>query len=214
MGTLPPDGLGGRLLYQTTAFYGILTAIALRHSRLPYLLWGTTLALALLHGAFQFHALARWNAAFGQMRALVAEIDRVERTLAPGAYALVLVPPAVDDIPFARNAQGGLMLPPIRETPITSRLLVQDYDELPQLAEKIATGIVSTLRQRPVGDYLAGRRITTSPPEYPTTVLCFDAALHRLVALDATPGPDPQSWAQALRRELAASTCKPRASSR
>ena len=37
---LPPNGLGGRLLYQTAAFYAIFIAVALRHTRVPFLLWG------------------------------------------------------------------------------------------------------------------------------------------------------------------------------
>ena len=185
----------------------MLTVVALRHSRLAYLLWGITLALVLLQAAFQYHALTRWNAAYFEMRALVAEVRRLDASLKPGDYALVLVPGALDDIPFARNAQGGLMLPPVYPRPMSARLLVQQYDEVPLLPGKIETGVVSTLKHGTVFEYLAGKRVTTTPPEYPNVVVCFASDRHRLVALDVAPGPAPQAWADALQVALNASPC-------
>ena len=207
VGKLPEEGLGGRLLYQSAVFYAVLTVIALRHSRLPYLLWGVTLALVILHAAFQHHALARWNAAFVEMRALVSELARLDARLAPGDYALVLVPGDIDDIPFARNAQGGLMLPPVFPRAMSARLLVQQYDEVPLLPGKIESGVVSTLKKRPVFDYLAGKRIVTTPPEYPNVVVCFAVERHRLVPLDIAPAESPKAWADAVQAALNASRC-------
>jgi hypothetical protein len=207
VGKLPQEGLGGRLLYQSAVFYAVLVAIALRHSRLNYLLWGTTLALLILHASFQHHALKRWNAAFGAMRALVPEMTRFEAALAPGDYALVLVPGDIDDIPFARNAQGGLMLPPVFPRPMSARLLVQQYDEVPLLPGKIETGVVSTLKQRTVFDYLGGKRIVTNPPEYPNVVVCFAADRRRLVPLAVSAARSPKEWADAVQTALNASPC-------
>ena len=52
VGRLPDDGLGGRLLYQTQAFYAALIVVGLCHARLPYLAWGSTLGLVLLNAGF------------------------------------------------------------------------------------------------------------------------------------------------------------------
>ncbi len=207
VGRLLEEGLGGRLLYQSAVFYAVLTVVALRHSRLRYLLWGVTLALVLLHAAFQHHALARWSAAFAQMRAVVTEVGGLHARLMPGDFALVLLPAALDDIPFASAAQGGLMLPPIYPRPMSARLLVQQYDEVPLLPGKIETGVISTLKQRTVFDYLAGKRIVTTPPEYPNVVVCFAADRHRLVPLAAAPAESPKAWADALQLALNASPC-------
>ena len=207
VGKLPDEGLGGRLLYQSAGFYAVLTVVALRHSRLRYFLWGVTLAVVLLHAAFQYHALGRWNAAFAEMRSLVAEIARLDARLKPGDYALVLIPPAIDDIPFGRNAQGGLMLPPVYPRPMSARLLVQQYDEVPALAGKIETGVVSTLKERSVFEYLAGKRVTTTPPQYPNVVVCFSSDRHRLMPLDVAPGTAPQAWTDAVQVALNASPC-------
>ncbi|MEP7068361.1 MAG: hypothetical protein ABI789_03935 [Usitatibacter sp.] len=207
VGKLPEEGLGGRLLYQSAVFYAVLAAVALRHSRLAYLLWGVTLAALLLHAAFQHHAIARWSVAYAEMRELVAEVERLDRRLAPGEYALVLVPGDIDDIPFARNAQGGLMLPPVFSRSMSARLLVQQYDEVPLLPGKIETGVVSTLKVRSVFDYLGGKRIVTTPPEYPSDVLCFASDRHRLVPLAVAPAATPQAWAGAVQAALDASPC-------
>jgi hypothetical protein len=214
VGKLPEDGLSGRLLYQSSAFYGVLAAIALRHARLKYLLWGVTLALVLLHAGFQRHAIARWSNAFVEMRALVPAIKNLHDGLAPADYALVLAPGGVDDIPFARNAQGGLMLPPIYPAPMSARLLVQQYDEIPLLPGKLREGVVSSLKRQSVFDYLAGKRVTTASPEYPTVVVCWSLPRRSLVRLAVAPGPDPEAWAQAVQRALAASACAQKPSSR
>lgn len=213
VGKLPEDGLSGRLLYQTSAFYGVLVAIALRHARLAYLLWGLSLALVILHTGFERHVLARWETVHRQSRELVPAIERYHASLGPEDFALVLVPPAIDDIPFGRNAQGGLMLPPIYARPLSYKLLVQQFDEVPALAGKVRDGVVTTLRRATVFDFLAGKRVTTSPPEYPTRVACWSSRRTRLVPLDVAPGPDPEAWAQSLERAIEAH-CPQRPSTR
>ncbi|MGZ5104845.1 MAG: hypothetical protein ACXWHB_10430 [Usitatibacter sp.] len=203
VGKLPEDGLSGRLLYQTSAFYGVLVAIALRHSRAAYLLWGVSLALLILHTAFERHVLARWEVVHRQTRELVPAVARYHDALAPGDFALVLVPEAVDDIPFGRNAQGGLMLPPVQPRALTYKVLVQETGELPALGGKIRDGVVTTLRRAPVFDFLAGKRVTTTPPEYPTRIACWSSLHARLVPLEVAPGPDPETWARSLKGAFA-----------
>jgi len=207
VGKLREDGLGGRLIYQSAVFYAVLAVVALRHARLPYLLWGITIAVVMLQAAFQHHALGRWQAAYAEMRALVAEIGRLGASVKPGEYALVIVPGALDDIPFGGNAQGGLMLPPVNPAGMSTRVLVQTSNEVPLAAGKIASGVVSTLKQRSVFEYLAGKRITTSSPEYPDRVVCFASDRHRLVPLDLAPGPSPEAWGVNLQRAYDASPC-------
>lgn len=214
VGKLPDGGIGGRFFYQSAAFYGVLVAIALRHARLPYLLWGASLALVLLHAAFQWNALARWNSASAQMRGLVAEVARLDREMQPGEYALVLTPALLNDIPFARHAQGGLMLPPVFDPPVSARLLVQNYDDIPYLPAKIEEGAVTMLRQILVWDYVGGKRVAAASPEYPTRVVCWDPVRRRLMPLPVDAGPTPHAWAQSIQLALASSACAGRTEGR
>ena len=207
VGKMREDGLGGRLIYQSAVFYAVLVAVGLRHARLAYILWGTTLAVVLLQAAFQYHALTRWRDAYGNMRALVAEIGKLDAASKPGEFTLVVVPGPLDDIPFSGNAQGGLMLPPLFPKGMSSRILVQTSNEIALIAGKVETGVVSTLRERSVFDYLAGKRVTTATPEYPTAVVCFASDRRRLIALAIAPGPTTEAWGAALQRAYDASPC-------
>ena len=208
VGGLPPDGLGGRLLYQGAAFYGVLVTIALCHVRLPYLAWGSTLALVILDVGFMHGAIARWDSAYSQMRALVEEVRDLASSQPPGEYTLVVAPAVLDGVPFARNAQAGLMLPPVMHDPISSRVLVQVDEELDDLPGKIVDGVVTTLRMRSVFDYLAGVRIHPYVPEYPTRVVCWDPGARRLFTITVRPeASGPGEWGLAVRAGLRASPC-------
>ncbi len=207
VGKLREDGLGGRLIYQSAVFYAVLSAVALRHARLRGLLWGVTLGVVLLQAAFQYHALGRWRDAYREMRSLVREIGKLDAGSKPGDYSLVIVPGALDDIPFGGNAQGGLMLPPMFPKAMSTRILVQTSNEIPLIAGKVTTGVISTLRQRTVFEYLAGKRVTTTPPEYPTAVVCYASDRHRLIPLAIAPGSTPEVWGAALQLAYDTSPC-------
>jgi len=202
-----PIGLGGRLFYQTLAFYGVLATLGLAQSSLRYLMWGTTLGLWIFHVAAMHATMERWEGAYVEMRGLVAQLQAYDRALAPGEFALVLVPGPYDGIPFARNAQGGLMLPPLFDARDAHRSLVQTEEELPQLAGKVATGVVRTLRERSVAEYLSGHAIVTDPPDYPTRVACWDPVAQALTPLSIAPQATPDAYGKEVARAYAASRC-------
>lgn len=202
-----PIGLGGRLFYQTFAFYGVLATLGLAQARLRYLMWGTTLGLWIFHIAAMHATMARWEGAYGEMRGLVTQLQAYDHALAPGEFALVVVPGPYDGIPFARNAQGGLMMPPLFGPQDAHHSLVQTEEELPQLAGKVAGGVVRTLRERTVADYLSGHAIVTQPPDYPTRVACWDPVARTLTPLEIAPQPTPDAYGSEVTRAYAASPC-------
>jgi hypothetical protein len=206
---LPPNGIGGRLLYQTAAMYGIFSAVALLHVRWPRALWSVTIALAAGHALVQQVSLERWLEAERQTRTLVQDLRRVHAALGPDRFALVIVPGPLNGVPFAGNAQAGLMLPPIQPEPLTHRLLVQLDEELPELAQKLADGVVPTLRRGTVFDFVEGRRVRTPQVEYPTDVVCWDSRERRLAPLAVPAAATPAQWAAGLRQAFDASPCTP-----
>jgi hypothetical protein len=105
------------------------------------------------------------------------------------------------------------MLPPVQPRALSYKVLVQETGEIPVLAAKVRDGVVTTLRRAPVFEFVAGKRITTSPPEYPTRVACWSSTRATLVPLEVAPGPDPEAWARSLQSE-AARHCPQRASTR
>jgi hypothetical protein len=203
---LRPDGHGGRLIYQSAAFFAIFAAAALALTRRHRVLWTVTLVLVVLHAALQVPVLGRWLQAYAQMRELVVDVARVHRESAPGAYTLLLAPAELDDIVFALHAQAGVMVPPVQREVLSHRLLVQIYDEVPELAGKLKEGIVPFFRQRSLFDYLNGDRIAAAL-EYPTAVVCWDPGRRHFVPLEVAPGPSPEEYARAVQRALDASRC-------
>jgi hypothetical protein len=204
---LPEVGVGGRLLYQTTAFYAVFVVVGLRHARLQYLAWGTTLGLAILHVSFMGNVIARWKEDYSQMRALVAAIGRFDASLAPGDYAVVFVPGPLNGVPFGGNAQAGLMLPPIFPMPLSSRLVVQLNDELPDIPAKLADGLVATLRAHDVFAFLAGAR-AHGPIELPNRAACWNTFARQLDALEMRETKTPKDWGDEAGRALKASRCR------
>ncbi len=198
----------GRLIYQSAAFFAIFAAAALTLTRRHRVLWAVTLALVVLHAALQVPVLGRWLEAYAQMRELVVDVARVHRESAPGAYTLVLAPAELDDIVFALHAQAGVMIPPVQREVLSHRLLVQIYDEVPELPGKLKEGIVPFFRERSLFDYLKGDRIDAAL-EYPTAVVCWDPGRRHFVPLEVATGPSPEEYARAVQRALDASRCSP-----
>ena len=60
--------------------------------------------------------VARWVQAGDDTRALASALLARRAESPAGGYAFVVVPDHVGAIPFGRNAQGGLMLPPVQAT--------------------------------------------------------------------------------------------------
>lgn len=206
----PDNGSGGRLLYQAAAFYGVFTAIAVRHTRLPYLAFGVAAGLVVVHATLQAGALRRWELAHSQMRALVGEIHRVDRETPADGFALVLVPAWMQGVPFGVNAQAGLMLPPLFPPRTAHHLLVQLHEEVRDLPGKIREGLVPSLRRYSVAEYMEGKRAPAGPLVYPTRVLCWDSKRAALVPLQgraSVPPASPEAWAEDVQASLRPSGC-------
>ena len=209
-----PTGIDGRLFYMTIAFYGALVTIGLIQARLRYLLWGATLGLAILHVAAMHAALARWQADFAQMRALVAALHDYDRALPAGEFALVIAQDTYDGLPSGRNAQGGLDLPPLFDGTVSHRRLVQLDTDLESLGKLAKGGLIGALRENELFDVIERNVKKKYAIEYPTRVACWDPLARELRTLDAPGGADPEAWAKDLAQAYARSSCAARVDTR
>lgn len=199
-GSLPPDGVGGRLLYQSAAFYGALAAAALAVARPVLPLAAMTAVLATLSALSFSETATRWNEASGQMRALVSDIARIARETPPSDFTLVLAPRAHDDILFVTNAQGALMSPPVHPSALSDRVLVQNYDDVALLAPKMTEGVPATMRALA---RLGGKREEVAGLH----VVCWNPERKRLVPIELTENLSPAQWAEAIGRALPGVGC-------
>lgn len=200
---LPADGIGGRLLYQSAAFYGALGAAALAVARPAAPLGAMTAALATV-GALSFaEAADRWLEASEQMRALVPGIARIARETPATDYTLVLGPRTYDDILFVANNNGALMSPPAHPTPLTDRVLVMNYGEVPVLAPQMTGGVPAGLR---AFARLGGKR----EEAVNLHVVCWNPVRKRFVPIALDENLSPAQWAEAIGRALPAVGCADR----
>ena len=130
-------------------------------------------------------AVARRAVAGADALALTAALGAVAEAMPSASYGFVVVPDRIGSIPFARNAQGGLMLPPVQARSLSAQLVVQLERELPGWPSLIEKNIVGRLKSEPLAD-------VTANPEAPGAVLpvwvpdrfyCWSAPSHKLVAM-------------------------------
>jgi len=65
----------------------------------------------------------------------------------PDGYAFVVVPDHLGAVPFARNAQAGLLLPPLQAGPLSPRIIVQTPLELDRWPDLFTRDIIARLRK-------------------------------------------------------------------
>jgi hypothetical protein len=186
------NGAGGRLFYQAAAFYAIAIGLAVHEAGLALrarpAVSGAVLALVALlvvaHSAWGWIAAEQYASAQRSMRALAAELAQLAAHREPRDYFVVIVPDAVGRVVFARNAQAGLMLPPVQREPLSPVLLVQTEPEIGGLDRQIDSGTIGILRRGGLFDLLEGRvHAETKVREEPTRYFCWNAARRAMLSL-------------------------------
>jgi hypothetical protein len=215
----PANGEGGRLLYTTTALAAIALAIGLSRiaprgakiRRLSIAVTGATLVVAnaMLLGA----ALRSWETAGAQMRALVGELGRVPQQIRPDGYAFVVAPDAIGAAPFARNANGAMVLPPIQREWLLKNEIVFRPTELPTLPTLLNEQLIPTLRHMTLNE--AGDQLKKEFAQegtgmlLPSDLFCWDtsqSSLRRVVLPDPLSSI-PDQWTADVRASLRRAGC-------
>ena len=220
LSALSARGEGGRLFYTTSALLAIWLALPLfdlRHDseratpkRLLRFVMSTLIAtqIGLLHAA-----LGDWRNAGEQMRQLVAALSTFEQTLGANRYAFVFAPDAIGAAPFARNANGAMVLPPIQPRPLLPRLLVFRPSESADIPPLVNRRLIPTLKTYPLEevskhlrDADAGEDPTTL---WPTDVFCWRSQTSGLVRVElAEPWRDAAHWNAAIAGALQRAGCE------
>lgn len=191
-----PAGLGGRLFYLPGALLAIALGLALQSAsgRAPSARWrhGTTLTLAaaltLAHLHWMWLATREYRAVHSQMRALAADITRLAAS-GPSPPVLALIPDTMGRAAFGRNAQAGLVLPPVQRGPVSDRVLVQVDREIGELPAKIATGLFEWLARHELFELRhGGVPARYANPTPPSGYFCWSAPQRRFVAMPPGPG--------------------------
>ena len=139
---------------------------------------------------------------------LVSALARTSRAIPPTGYGLVLVPDHLGNVPFARNAQGGLVSPPSQPAPLSQRLIVQTPADLPSWPEHIERGLVDALQRFPLSEVwnvMAQRK--SAGNRAPSHYFCWNADTRELVSMQWPAEIATRDWIAAWRGALAQSRC-------
>ena len=213
---LAPTGEQGRLFYMSSALLALLAGYALLPPRreIPRARLQSVMMVAVALAAIGAEILLlqasvlQWTSAGAQAKALARELPILARDIPPEGYGLVLAPDHLGSVPFARNAQGGFVLPPVQASSLSSRLIVQTPEDLPAWPENIRRGLVDALRRFPLPEVwnavAAGK---ASGSTAPTHYFCWSSERSALKAISLVAELDDRRWMDAWRDALAAGGC-------
>jgi hypothetical protein len=176
------NGIGGRLFYQMSAFHAMALGLAVHEGGLAFarrrlvaaLVLGSGMAVAAAHLAWGWSGAKQYVVAQRSMREAAAAIGTLAKRAGTEDFFVVFLPDAVGRVPFARNAQAGLMLPPVQERPVSERLLVQTDLEISAQERNVNEGVLWMLRNYPLFDVIEGRVPAGAKPRLvPTRSYCW-----------------------------------------
>ena len=207
---LAANGEGGRLFYSTSALLAILIGVPFG-SRLFHaapksirsIVVTIGCALVIAHAVLLHVALRDWSIAGKQMGQLVARLAELNRSQDPAGYALVFAPDAIGAVPFARNANGAMVLPPVQRQPLLSNMIVFLPADIPNIPALLNHQLIPRLKRLPLSEAIAQMqtppaRDSDAPAVWPTDIYCWRPDTAALVKL-----PMEESWKNAARWESA-----------
>jgi hypothetical protein len=218
LSALAANGEQGRLFYTTSALLALLVGLAVaataarsgvqwRRGRRATAL-GASLVLITAELLLLRATVATWSAAGVQARAFIAALPGIASEVSGAGYGFVLVPDHLGGVPFGRNAQGGLVLPPTQPLSLSSRLIVQTAADLPTWPDNARRGLVDALRRYPLAQVWSvmgsGKANGTA---LPTDYFCWSENSSRIVRLSLPLSAAQGDWLGAWQHALGASAC-------
>ncbi len=206
-----PNGEGGRVLYAigAIAMPGLALPLAASGPRLRTLAWLCAAVLLASEYVLAHEGVERWARAGNDARALVDALGAAAELTPADGYTFVVAPDHVGAIPFARNAQGGLILPPVQSRSLSPQLIVQTPDGLAQWPDLFERDIVGRLKRGSLGAVVANLRPPKVAPPYalPDRYFCWSPRERALVPLPLMHETGFANWDAAWKRELAVAGC-------
>lgn len=207
----PANGEGGRVLYAigAVAMPALALPLAASGARLRAVAWLCAAVLLASEYVLAREGVERWARAGNDAHALVDALGAAAELTSAEGYTFVVAPDHVGPIPFARNAQGGLILPPVQARALSPRLIVQTPDGLAQWPDLFERDIVGRLKRESLGAVVAHLRSPkVAPPfAFPDRYFCWSPRERALVPLPWIHDAGLAGWDAAWKRELAAAGC-------
>ncbi len=194
----PENGEGARNLYVGWMYFSLAIGLLLARTASP-LLMGIAFVLVMLVG--QWHSLEAWHDAARQMSAIVAGVPRMAGAIGDDQYAALYLPDHYGIAPFARNAQGGIVMRPTQHIGYLDRMAGMTSSGFGAWPGYLRGGAVATLK--PSRHFDAAGFLG---------LYCWNASVAAFVPLTpAAPAlaGNVDEWRSAARRNFDAAGCLP-----
>ena len=208
--TWASTGEGGRVLLVIGALACVAAALPLAAARQPRTLaWIAAFVLLGAQYVLADTVVDRWVDAGDDSTVLARALAQAAASTPADGYAFVVIPDHVGAIPFGRNAQGGLILPPVQERPLSAKLVVQTEQELARWPDLFERDIIGRLRREPATSVAANPLTPKVPPPHvlPDRYFCWNPDAQALEPITLALTADLANWDDEWRSALAAAGC-------
>lgn len=137
------NGEGMRHLYMPWAMFSLFFGMVLAHYRFRTLLLSLLLLMALWG---QWRMVTLWQDASGQMLRISEAIPALADGIDEDQFALLLLPDHVQAVPFGRNAQGSLVMPPIQDESFLPKLAGLTPNQFEEWTESLNQNVIRSLK--------------------------------------------------------------------
>ena len=211
LGGMNPSGEGGRLAYSPFAWLALAlgvgsAATAAGRRDPPTRVFGLALlAAATITGTWVLERELRFARAVQRDVQALAMAAR-EWALAHPGLTLLFIDGQRGAVVAGRNAQGGLVLPPIQPEPLLHRILPTLPAEIELRYDQLDAGLatrLADLRPSYVDARVLKQLAERDSARWPEHYACWSSRERRIVAF---PAPDPaqrSAWASAIRAAIA-----------
>ena len=217
LGGLPPTGEGGRLTYGPMAWLAL--AIGVSCARMPVETRSTasfkpriaalsTMAVACVIGAWTL-----WHV-MGQALQVQDSVRALTRALPAWAdwhegLSLVIVPERMGSVVMARNAQGGLAMPPFQSRPVLHRVLPTLPSDIATRYTQFRAGLATRLAEHPpqrIDPDTMLKLAASAASRWPDRYACWSPLHRRIVEMRAPRTSSEDAWSVDL-LDAARTTC-------
>ena len=133
----------------------------------------------------QWRLVTLWQDSAREMSRVTAAVPVLAKEISDTQYALLLLPDHLSAVPFARNAQGGIVMPPSQKAPYLHKMAAFTPYQFAEWEGHIANNIIGELK----GNGTVFDRSSFAG------VYCWVKSQGRFQLLDSRPNPnEPKVW--------------------
>ena len=137
------NGEGIRNLYFPWMLFSLFVGFALAHHRFRFWILSIMLVIAMWG---QWRLVDLWQDSAAEMLRITAAIPALAENISDEQYVLLLLPDHVSAVPFARNAQGSIVMPPVQPVSFLSVMAPMTALQFAEWEKHLQTNIIGELK--------------------------------------------------------------------